>query len=219
MLDAIRASGTRPLTILASSAAVYGSPAQLPTPESAPLCPESPYGFHKAMAELAGREFAQCYGLPVVALRYFSVFGPRQRRLLVWEIFSQLLHGASELRLKGTGEEQRDFLAEDEAASAAVGLAETLASREMPGEFRAINVASGVGLGVRDVAENICAAAGRSIPIVFGREALPGNPSRWQADPAELRALLPAWTVRPFAKSLEKCVAAWDSGRMTAGAV
>jgi UDP-glucose 4-epimerase len=210
MLDAVRLSGRKPLVVLASSAAVYGSPVELPTPESAPRRPESPYGFHKVLSEQIGEEFARCFGLAVVSLRFFSVFGPRQCRLLIWEILDQIRAGAPEIRLRGTGGEHRDFLAEDEAALVAVNLAHALAKDREPG-FRAINVASGASVSVLEVAEVARACVNPAARIVCGGEALRGNPARWQADISELRRLLPNWAPRPFAKSLAKCAEAWNS--------
>jgi UDP-glucose 4-epimerase len=209
LLDAVRRSETNPLVVLASSAAVYGSPEILPTPETAPLKPESPYGFHKVMCELAGQEFARCFGLRVAALRYFSIFGPRQRRLLVWEIFDQLRKGGGELRLKGTGEEERDYLAEDEAAGMTVALAERLARSEEAG-FQAINIASGMSVSVRTVAEQLCAKLLLSPEICVGGQTVAGNPSRWQADVSLLRSHLHDCEVRPFSESLADCVSAWS---------
>ncbi len=216
VLEAVRASGQRPLVAFASSAAVYGSPVELPTPETVSLRPESPYGFHKKMSELAGEEFARCFDLPVVSLRYFSVFGPHQRRLLVWEIFQQLRSGAAELRLRGTGDEQRDFLAEDEAAATTVALVAALAAEPAAGGFRAINIASGASASVREVAQEIRALVNPRAALIFGGEELPGNPFRWQADITELRRLLSGWSARPLAKSLAKCVEAWNGDRSAA---
>lgn len=209
LLDAVRASPHRPLVVLASSAAVYGSPTELPTPETAIRRPESPYGFHKLLSEQIGEEFARCFGMSVLALRFFSVFGPRQRRLLVWEIFDQLRRGAAEIRLRGTGDERRDYLAVDEAAASTLGLAQAFCSA--PPAFRAINLASGVSTSVREVAEQVRAGAGSAAEIVFGGEVLAGNPPRWEANIAALRMALPTWNPAPLAKSLAKCVAGWKS--------
>jgi nucleoside-diphosphate-sugar epimerase len=205
LLEAVRLSGLRPRVALASSAAVYGSPQQLPTPETAPRQPESPYGFHKMLSEQAGEEFAKCFGLPVMSLRFFSVFGPRQRRLLVWELFDQLRRNERALRLKGTGDECRDFLPAWEAAAAVVA-----ACPAIPEGFSAINIASGVSTTAREVAEALRACAGSDAEIVSGREALRGNPDRWQADISQLQKLAPDWSAQLFAKSLAMCVQAWN---------
>ena len=210
LLEAVRLSGASPLVVLASSAAVYGSPVELPTPETAPRRPESPYGFHKLLSEQIGEEYARCFGLSIVSLRFFSVFGPRQRRLLVWEILEQMRSGASEIRLRGTGTEQRDFLAEDEAATATIAVVEALTPDRCAG-FRALNVASGVGVSVLEVAEGAKACVNPAARIICEGEALRGNPARWQADVSALRRLIPHWQPRPLAKSLAKWAEAWNS--------
>ncbi|MGH8046376.1 MAG: NAD-dependent epimerase/dehydratase family protein [Chthoniobacterales bacterium] len=216
LLEAVRLSGLHPQIALASSAAVYGSPEQLPTPESAPRNPESPYGFHKLLSEHVGEEFAACFGFSIMSLRFFSVFGPRQRRLLVWEIFDQLRRGATVLRLKGTGDERRDFLHVDEAAAAVV----SACSAPRAG-FQAINIASGTSVSVREMAEMLRECAGSAAQIEFGREILRGNPPHWQADVSLLQNLAPAWSPQPLAKSLANCAAAWNGaeagGRIAAG--
>ncbi|HEY8900011.1 MAG TPA: NAD-dependent epimerase/dehydratase family protein [Chthoniobacterales bacterium] len=215
VLDAVRRSGARPLVAFASSAAVYGSPEELPTPETAARRPESPYGFHKLMSEIAAEEFACCFGLSVVALRFFSIFGPHQRRLLVWELFDQLRHGSAELRLRGTGAEERDYLAESEAGTATIGLVEAL--RPGAGGFHALNVASGASVSVRELAERLLACSGCAAKIVVGKESLPGNPAVWRADVSALRNLLPGWHPRSFAESLAECVTLWNEPSPASG--
>ncbi len=210
LLEAIRRSDLRPLVALASSAAVYGSPELLPTPETAPRHPESPYGFHKLLSEQVAEEFAVCFGFSIVSLRFFSVFGTRQRRLLVWEIFEQLRRRTRELRLKGTGGECRDFLSAAEAAEAAVGVLSARAG--LAAGFQAINIASGTSVSVREVAETLRACAGGEAEIIFGREEIRGNPPHWQADVSKLRQLLPDWRPESFSKSLAMCVQAWNGG-------
>lgn len=68
-----------PRVVSASSSSVYGGAAQLPTPETAPLAPRSPYAVSKVAGEHYARVFAELYGLETVSLRYFNVYGPRQR--------------------------------------------------------------------------------------------------------------------------------------------
>src|SRR5262245_60209175 len=150
LLEAVRRSGARPRVMLPSSAAVYGDPAHLPVAESAPAAPISPYGYHKLVCELLGREYAACFGLDVIALRLFSVFGPAQRRLLVWELFDQLAGPADVAVLQGTGRETRDYLHVDDVAAAVLGLAALPIAAE--GRFEAVNVASGEEIAAIEVA-------------------------------------------------------------------
>src|SRR4051794_30060463 len=78
VLVAAKDSGVRRV-VYASSSSVYGGADIRPTPESAPLLPRSPYAVTKLTGEHYCRVFASLYGLETVALRYFNVFGPRQR--------------------------------------------------------------------------------------------------------------------------------------------
>jgi UDP-glucose 4-epimerase len=131
VLDSVRRSGTRPLLLFPSSAAVYGDTGDSPAREDAAARPISPYGYHKAACELLAREYAECFGLSVVVCRLFSVFGEAQRRLLVWELYRQLASDASEVWLEGTGRETRDYLHVEDASAAMLELAEAFAlSRE-----------------------------------------------------------------------------------------
>ena len=78
VLKCSRDAGVRRV-VYASSSSVYGGAEQRPTPESAPVHPRSPYAVTKVAGEHYCRVFAELYGLSTVSLRYFNVFGPRQR--------------------------------------------------------------------------------------------------------------------------------------------
>lgn len=99
--------------ILASSSSVYGGTAPVPTPEVAPLTPKSPYAVSKLAMEHYSRVFYELYGLESVALRYFNVFGPRQRAdsayAAVIPIFIEALTSGRPLQIHGDGEQSRDF--------------------------------------------------------------------------------------------------------------
>jgi UDP-glucose 4-epimerase len=100
--------------VFSSSCAVYGKTATLPIQESAGLAPISPYGFSKQIGEGYGRVFQELYGLELVALRYFNVFGPRQDPSSpysgVLSIFSAALLNGSQPTVYGDGEQSRDFV-------------------------------------------------------------------------------------------------------------
>src|SRR5204862_6584730 len=78
VLLSARDAGVRRV-VYASSSSIYGGAAQLPTPESASLTPRSPYAVSKLAGEHYCRVFSELFGLETVALRYFNVYGPRQR--------------------------------------------------------------------------------------------------------------------------------------------
>lgn len=117
--------------VLASSSSVYGGVAPVPTPEVAPLTPKSPYAVSKLAMEQYARVFFELYGLETVALRYFNVFGPRQRPdsayAAVIPIFIDAIANGREIEVHGDGEQSRDFtyisdiVAANRIASAASG--------------------------------------------------------------------------------------------------
>jgi UDP-glucuronate 4-epimerase len=96
--------------LLASSSTVYGTGAGIPFDEDAPLgVPASPYGATKRAAELMGLTYHQLHGVPFVALRPFSVYGPRLRPDLAMTIFAKAIWEGRSFPLYGDGSIKRDF--------------------------------------------------------------------------------------------------------------
>ena len=105
LLEELAQTAPRARLIYPSSAAVYGIVAAAPTGEDAPTKPISAYGANKLAAEALCREFAKGTGRhSVVIVRFFSVYGPPQRKLLLWEVGRRLLAGEHDIALGGTGE-------------------------------------------------------------------------------------------------------------------
>lgn len=209
LLDSVRRSGLNPLVLLPSSAAVYGSPAVLPIGEDARQQPISPYGFHKWACELLAREYAKCFGLRIVVCRLFSVFGPRQRRLFIWEVFQQAKSEKPGIELQGTGTETRDYLHVNDASDVMLQLAEHRQTREH-GTCLTVNVASGNEIKVIQLAEIIRELVAPQKEIVTRGEVRPGDPQFWQADVSRLRSLIPSWSPPPFRERLSQCIATWS---------
>lgn len=208
LLDSVRRSGNRPAVIFPSSAAVYGNPEHLPISEDAPASPISPYGFHKAACELLAREYAVCFGLRVTIGRVFSVYGPAQRRLLVWELTEQFLQGGEDqVWLQGTGDESRDYLYVDDLASAVLELA--AAPRETAG-FDVVNLASGQQISVMELAEQIRRMVAPHKSIRCRGMTRPGHPKQWQADVTRLHALAPNFKPRSLTAGLTECLRTWQ---------
>jgi UDP-glucose 4-epimerase len=205
VLDGVRRSGREPLVIFPSSAAVYGNPASLPVGEDAPCVPISPYGFHKLSCEIFAREYAACFGVSAVVCRLFSIFGQRQRRLLVSELYEQFAGNAETVRLQGSGKETRDFLHVDDLAGAILLLAPVAPRRACT----VLNIAGGVETPVLTLAESIGSLVAPGKKITTRGISRPGDPARWCADTSRLRALIPSWQPQGLAQALALTIGQW----------
>jgi UDP-glucose 4-epimerase len=107
LLETAAAHG-RPQVVLASSSSVYGQAESFPTPEHAVPAPRSPYGMTKLAAEHLCGVYQRTLGLDITILRYFSVYGPRQRPDMAFNIFCRSLLSGRPVVLFG-GEQTRDF--------------------------------------------------------------------------------------------------------------
>ena len=104
--------------VFASSSSVYGDAERLPTAEDELPRPVSPYGVTKLAAEHLCLLYAKQHRLPVIALRYFSVYGPRQRPDMAFRIFIDALLHDQPIRMLGDGEQTRDFTFVDDIVEA-----------------------------------------------------------------------------------------------------
>src|SRR5437764_7640890 len=121
VLKAAQAAGVRRV-VAASSSSVYGGAEELPTPESAPLLPRSPYAVSKLAGEHYCRVWSELFGLETVALRYFNVYGPRQRPdsayAAVIPLFTQALRSGARPVVHGDGGQSRSFAYIDDVVAA-----------------------------------------------------------------------------------------------------
>jgi nucleoside-diphosphate-sugar epimerase len=166
LLEAARAL---PLTrlVVASSSSVYGNPARVPTEETDPLRPFSPYGVTKLAAEHLCRAYADNFGVAVSILRYFTVYGPRQRPDMATHRLIEAARRGTPFPLYGDGSQIRDFTFVDDVVAA------NLLAVSSPGALGAtINVAGGSSTRLRDLVEMVGAAVGRDVPV----EWLPAQP-------------------------------------------
>ncbi len=183
VLEAVRCCSARTQVIFVSSAAVYGQPDTRPIREDSPLRPISPYGYHKRIAEDLLREYYQVYGIRGCILRVFSAYGPGLCRQVLHDICVKALKQPTVV-LSGTGEESRDFIHVRDVAAAVCAVARY-------GSFEAgvYNVASGEETTILSLAKALVGALGLHKPICFTGRQRQGDPLRWQADIACLRAL------------------------------
>jgi len=172
--------------IFASSAAVYGDNPNLPLKETERPRPLSPYGVTKATAEEYLRVYHELYGLPVVSLRYFNVFGPRQsanQYAGVISIFINRALAGEPLVIYGDGKQTRDFIYVKDVVRANLLVAE---SKRANG--RVFNVATGRQTTILELAMKIIEITGTTSSIVFDKPR-PGDIRHSQADITEIRKL------------------------------
>lgn len=150
-----------PRVVVASSSSVYGATDGTPSKESDPPGPSSPYGVTKLAAEqlcLAHAARDDC-STTAVALRYFSVFGPRQRPdMFIQRALTATMTGQP-LRLFGHGHRRRDFTFVDDVVAATIAAATARTGNAV------INVGAGVGASLLDVLDVICELVGRPTPV------------------------------------------------------
>jgi UDP-glucuronate 4-epimerase len=110
--------------VMSSTSSVYGNAETYPTREDAIPRPVSPYGVTKLACESLARTYTECFALEVILLRYFTVYGPRQRPDMAFaRLISALLDG-HRFSVYGTGEQSRDFTFVDDAVEATIAAME-----------------------------------------------------------------------------------------------
>lgn len=190
VLDWIRLESPETHLIVASSAAVYGAGHDGSISETREGTPVSPYGYHKLLTEHLCRSYAATYGIRVVLPRMFSVYGAGLRKQLVWDLCTKLSSGSASVELGGTGDELRDWIDVRDVVKA-LAVVRQLASDAAP----RINVGSGVGTSVRDVAMLVAAAWPKPAAVSFSGKSRSGDPFSLLADNSRLRALGFQWAI------------------------
>jgi UDP-glucose 4-epimerase len=183
LLEAVRGTSAVERFIYASSSSVYGDCVSMPMREDALPQPVSPYGVTKLAAEQLCHLYYTNYGVPAVSLRYFSVYGPRQRPDMGFHKFLRAVIRAEPIRLYGDGDQTRDFTYVHDTVNATVAAA----VRGVPGHV--YNIGGGSCVSVNHVVEMIARVAGRQ-PVVEVDPAQPGDMRHTYADTSRARAEL-----------------------------
>lgn len=148
---AIKAEARR--LVFASSAAVYGTPSQVPTPEAAPRNPLSPYGASKVAGELFCQTITLNNTMESVLLRFFNVYGPRQLAESEAGVVSSFIHRAlsgKSLVIFGDGHQTRDFIFVEDVVEAIIRAATYQIMDALP-----FNVGTGLPLSILELAKEI----------------------------------------------------------------
>jgi nucleoside-diphosphate-sugar epimerase len=167
-------AGVRRVVYSASSSA-YGNTEKLPSVESDPVNPLSPYGAQKYYGEVMCKMFSEVYGLETVSLRYFNIYGERQNvggayAMVIGIFVDQLLNGKP-MTIRGDGEQRRDFTYVGDVVNANI-----LASQsEKVGNGEVINIGNGDNRSINEIADMIGGDKVNVDPVIEPPETLADN--------------------------------------------
>jgi dTDP-glucose 4,6-dehydratase len=203
LLDAIRVQPVERFLLLSSSE-VYGTAEYAPMDERHPLEPRSPYAATKAGADRLAYSYRVTYDLPIVIVRPFNNYGPRQHpEKVVPRFVTQALSGEP-LTVHGDGHASRDWLYVDDTASAIEALIDAPLDA-VAGEV--VNVATGTDLSVGEIAALVVEAIGDPTVDVVHVDERPGQVDRHIGSTEKL-ATLTGWRASTsFADGLERTIA------------
>jgi UDP-glucose 4-epimerase len=159
LLEAVHATGSGIPIVYASSSSVYGDTRELPLRETGVCEPVSPYGVTKLAAEHLCRLYAKNHGLRTVSLRYFTVYGPRQRPDMAFHKFLRASRDDRPITVYGDGEQTRDFTFVGDIVAAT----RAAAAQGRPGYV--YNVGGGERLTLNRVLETIEGVTGRRLKV------------------------------------------------------
>ncbi len=211
VLEAARAAGVRRV-VSTSSSSIYGGAATLPTPETAPLVPRSPYAVSKLAGEHYARVYWELHRLETVSLRLFNVFGPRQRPdsmyAAVIPLFIDALRKGEPPEVHGDGKQSRDFTYIGDAVAAFVAAGTAPADRCAG---KAYNIAGGRDRSLLDLLDVLRERLGADVEARHvGSRA--GDVRHSRADASAAAADLGWKAVVPFEEGLARTVD-WFSNR------
>ncbi|MET8411148.1 NAD-dependent epimerase/dehydratase family protein [Streptomyces sp. NPDC005195] len=213
VLEAARRAGG-PLVVAASSSSVYGAQPALPKSESSRAMPLSPYAVSKLATEAYLGAYHACYGLEVLPLRFFNVYGPRQRAghpyaavVPVW--IDAALQGRP-VTVHGDGTQTRDLTCVDTVCEVITAAVTGRVVSPWP-----VNLALGTRTSLRELARLLGEVLGAPLRIAHA-PVRPGDVAHSQADPARLRELFPHVRAVALREGLHRAVA-WHQAQPAAG--
>jgi nucleoside-diphosphate-sugar epimerase len=196
LLDAA-ATRTLARVVVASSSSVYGVPERMPTPEDEPHRPISPYGVTKAATESLVEAYRRVHGIPGLSLRYFTVYGPRQRPDMGFHRFFEAGRRGTPVTIYGDGAQTRDFTYVGDAVQA------TIAGLTRDASAGVYNIGGGHRVALNQVLDQIERVVGAPIE----RRYVPpqhGDPRDTSADTTRARRDLGYRPATDLSEGLER---------------
>ena len=210
MLELARRLGVKPF-VFGSSSSVYGDTSAVPFREDEPAAtPISPYAASKRAGELLCHAYAHLHGLAVVCLRFFTVYGPRQRPDLAIHKWARLMAAGEPIPFFGDGSTRRDYTYVDDIVQGIEGAIAYAAARDAC--FEVFNLGESDTVPLARLVE-LLGAAMRVSPALDRLPAQPGDVERTYADISRARAML-GYTPRvPIEEGIPRFVEWFRSGQ------
>lgn len=184
LLEAAKDAENLKRFVFASTSSVYGDAETLPTHEQIPPQPVSPYGITKLAAERLCMLYHKNFGVPIVALRYFTVYGPRQRPDMAFHKFFKAVLQDEAIPIYGDGQQTRDFTFVSDAIAANLAAATV---PEAVGEV--FNIGGGSRVVLAEVLDTMAEIVGKPIRKNYISKAM-GDARHTAADVSKARQIL-----------------------------
>jgi UDP-glucuronate 4-epimerase len=198
VLELARVRGVRQF-ILASSSSVYGVNPNVPWQESDHvLLPISPYASTKVSAELLSHVYAHLYGIRILALRFFTVFGPRQRPDLAIHKFARLISEGGSIPIYGDGSTSRDYTYIDDIVQ---GICHSIDYGKS--QYEVLNLGNNCSVSLLEMVETIGDALGLKPRMEFLPEQ-PGDVPQTRADISKAQKLIDYQPNTPFREGIRR---------------
>lgn len=181
LFEAAAAAGTR--VVFVSSSSIYGDAGAYPTPEDTVPRPIAPYGITKLACEHLAHAYGSEFGLDVVTVRYFTIYGPRQRPDMAFAKMVSCLAEGRPFQLYGDGTQSRSFTFVHDAVEA------TIAVMERARAGATFNVGGGSEVSMLEAIETLERIAGRRLEVVWMARR-DGDAARTAADTTRIREAL-----------------------------
>jgi UDP-glucuronate 4-epimerase len=190
--------------VFASSSSVYGNNEKVPFSENDRVDnPISPYAATKKAGELLAHAYSHLYGITCICLRFFTVYGPRQRPDLAIHKFARLMEGGEELPMFGDGTSQRDYTYIEDILQGVEGALEWVGKNH---GHEVVNLGESRTIGLREMIQVVAEEMGIK-PRIRPSPEQPGDVARTFADISKARRLLgydPTWEFRDGIRAFVK---------------
>ncbi|MCA9293120.1 MAG: GDP-mannose 4,6-dehydratase [Phycisphaerales bacterium] len=215
LLEAARKTKSVDRFVMASSSSVYGNRSQVPFCEADPVSePISPYAATKRACELIGHTYHHLYGLPVACLRFFTVFGPRQRPDLAIARFIELMERNESIPMFGDGSTSRDYTYIDDIIAGVIAAHDRIVGHG----YRIWNLGGRHPVTLHEMIQAIGSAVGKA-PRIEQLAMQPGDVERTCADTQRSAKELGFAPQVPFAEGVARQVAVARADREAASAI